>query len=153
MSITKRDGAAVTGGEQFVFVPIAAMPDRSDGVDHVPRRQAVSSGDLGIAGLATVKPAAFGQQFRAGGPVDRAIDPTAAEQGFVGGVDDGVNAQACDVADDDFKPGRTDLMDRNGQAEAAAFTVTPLSASSCCNSPAWNISRMISQPPTNSPLT
>jgi hypothetical protein len=28
-----------------------------------------------------------------------------------------------------------------------------LSAKSCCSSPAWNISRMISQPPTNSPLT
>jgi hypothetical protein len=28
-----------------------------------------------------------------------------------------------------------------------------LSASNCCSSPAWNISRMMSQPPTNSPLT
>jgi hypothetical protein len=28
-----------------------------------------------------------------------------------------------------------------------------LSANSCCNSPAWNISRMMSQPPTNSPFT
>jgi hypothetical protein len=28
-----------------------------------------------------------------------------------------------------------------------------LSAKSCCSSPAWNISRMISQPPRNSPLT
>ena len=38
-------------------------------------------------------------------------------------------------------------------AAAAAATVTPLSANSCCSSPAWNISRMMSQPPTNSPLT
>jgi peptidoglycan/LPS O-acetylase OafA/YrhL len=29
----------------------------------------------------------------------------------------------------------------------------PLSASTCCNSPAWNISRTMSQPPMNSPLT
>ena len=42
---------------------------------------------------------------------------------------------------------------RKAQAEAAALTVTPLSTNSCCNSPAWNISRMMSQPPTNSPLT
>ena len=34
-----------------------------------------------------------------------------------------------------------------------AFTATPLSLSSCCNSPAWNISRTMSQPPTNSPFT
>ena len=38
-------------------------------------------------------------------------------------------------------------------ADAEAAMVTPLSASSCCSSPAWNISRMMSQPPTNSPLT
>ena len=36
---------------------------------------------------------------------------------------------------------------------AGAPIVTPLSASNCCNSPAWNISRMMSQPPMNSPLT
>src|SRR5262249_45232812 len=32
-------------------------------------------------------------------------------------------------------------------------TETPLSFRDCCSSPAWNISRTISQPPTNSPLT
>ena len=34
-----------------------------------------------------------------------------------------------------------------------SLTATPLSLSSCCNSLAWNISRTMSQPPTNSPLT
>jgi small subunit ribosomal protein S4 len=38
-------------------------------------------------------------------------------------------------------------------AGALSFTAMPLSLNSDCNSPAWNISRMISQPPTNSPLT
>ena len=35
----------------------------------------------------------------------------------------------------------------------AADLARPLSAKSCCSSPAWNISRVMSQPPTNSPLT
>ena len=85
--------------------------------------------------------------------MDRAIHTAAAEQRAIRGVDDGVNAQRGDVGDDDFQPRRAELADRQTQAEAAALIVTPLSASSCCNSPAWNISRTMSQPPTNSPLT
>src|SRR5262249_25286501 len=38
-------------------------------------------------------------------------------------------------------------------AEAPSFTARPFSLSRLCNSPAWNISRMMSQPPTNSPFT
>jgi hypothetical protein len=97
--------------------------------------------------------AAFGQQVRPGRAMDRAIDAASAEQRGVGGVDDGVNAQRRDIGDGDFQPRDAELARRKTQAEAAALTVTPLSASSCCNSPAWNISRMMSQPPTNSPLT
>ena len=85
--------------------------------------------------------------------MDGAVDPAAAEQRGVGGVDDGFNGELGDVGDDDFGTRGADLARRQGQAEAAALTVTPLSASSCCSSPAWNISRMMSQPPTNSPLT
>ena len=82
-----------------------------------------------------------------------AIDATATEQRRIGGVDDGVNAQCGDVGNNDFQPRLADLARRTAQAQATALTVTPLSANSCCNSPAWNISRMMSQPPTNSPLT
>ena len=42
---------------------------------------------------------------------------------------------------------------RKSQAVAGAFVATPLSLSRDCSSPDWNISRMMSQPPTNSPLT
>jgi len=85
--------------------------------------------------------------------MDRTIDATAAEQRTVGGVDNRVNCQGRDVGNDDFQPRAADPARREAQAEAAAFTTTPLSANSCCNSPAWNISRIMSQPPTNSPLT
>ena len=85
--------------------------------------------------------------------MDRAVDAAATEQGGIRGVDDNVDTQSCDVGDDDLTPRRADPARCQAQAEAAALTVTPLSAKSCCNSPAWNISRMMSQPPTNSPLT
>ena len=39
------------------------------------------------------------------------------------------------------------------QADALSLTGRPFSFIRPCNSPAWNISRTISQPPTNSPLT
>jgi hypothetical protein len=48
--------------------------------------------DFGIPGLAATKRAAFGEQPRSGRAMDRAIDPAAAEQRRVRGVDDGVNA-------------------------------------------------------------
>jgi len=85
--------------------------------------------------------------------MDRAIDAAPAEQGRIRGVDDGVNAQRGDVGNNNFQPCLADLARGSAQAEAAALTVTPLSANICCNSPAWNISRMMSQPPMNSPLT
>ena len=85
--------------------------------------------------------------------MDFAIDAAPAKERRIRGVDDGVNAQRRDVGNNDFETRFADLAREAAQAEAAALTVTPLSASSCCNSPAWNISRMMSQPPTNSPLT
>ena len=119
----------------------------------MPRREAISSGDLGVARLAATELAAFGQQLRPSRIVDRAVDTAAAQQRAVRSVDDGVNAQCRDVGNDDLDPRRADLERSPDQADAAVLTATPLSAKSCCNSPAWNISRMISQPPTNSPLT
>jgi hypothetical protein len=147
------DGAAIARRQRMVFAQVTATPDRTDGMNHMPRRQPIGIGDLGVAGLAAMQRAAFDQQLRPGRAMDRAIDAAAAEQRGIRGVDDGVNAQACDVGNDNFQPRRADLARGETQVEAAALTVTPLSARSSCSSPAWNISRMMSQPPTNSPLT
>ena len=149
----KLDRTAIARGELLILPTITTVPDRSDGMDHVPRRQEITFGDLGIAGFAAVELAAFGQQLGPGCIMDRAIDAAPAKQRRIRRVDDGVNAQCSDVGNDDFQPRLADLAGETAQAEAAALTVTPLSANSCCNSPAWNISRMMSQPPTNSPLT
>jgi hypothetical protein len=61
-------------------------------MDHMPRLQPVPPGDPGIARRAAIQRAAFVEKLRPGRAMDRAIDATAAEQGRVGGVDDGVNA-------------------------------------------------------------
>jgi len=137
----------------LILSTITTVPDRPDGMDHMPRRKEKSFGDLGIAGLAAAQLAAFGQQLGPGCIMDRAIDAAPAKERRIRGVDDGVNAQRGDVGNNDFQPRLADLARARTQADAAALTVTPLSASSCCNSPAWNISRTMSQPPTNSPFT
>ena len=149
----KLDRTAIARGELLILPTIATVPDRPDGMDHMPRRQEISFGDLGIAGFAAVERAAFGQQLGPGSIMDRAINAAPAKERRIRGVDDGVNAQRGDVGNNDFQPRLADLAREAAQADAAALTVTPLSANSCCNSPAWNISRMMSQPPTNSPLT
>ena len=120
-------------------------------MDHMPRREPVAFGDLGVAGGAAAERTAFGQKLWPRGAMDRAVDAAAAEKRRVRGVDDGVNAQCRDVGNDDFQPRRTNLA--RGQGSDRGVDRMPLSANSCCSSPAWNISRMMSQPPTNSPLT
>jgi hypothetical protein len=85
--------------------------------------------------------------------MDGAVHPATAKQGVIRSVNDGVNAQGGDVGNNDFQPRLAELARGEAQADAAALIATPLSANSCCSSPAWNISRIMSQPPTNSPLT
>jgi hypothetical protein len=46
----------------------------------MPRRKPITSGDLGVAGLAAIEAAAFGEKLRARGAMDGAIDAATAEQ-------------------------------------------------------------------------
>ncbi len=92
VGLTKTDSPEVARRQQLIFACVAAVPDRTDGMNHVPRRQAVPPGDLGTACLATVEGAAFREKSAPGRPVDGAIDAAPAEQGRIGRVDDGVNA-------------------------------------------------------------
>jgi hypothetical protein len=153
MFLAKFHRAAIAGGKQIVLAEGAAVPHRPNRVDHMPGLEPIALGDLGVTSLAAVEHSAFGHELRPRSTVNRAIDAAPAEQRRMGSVDDGVNAQRGDIGNNDFQPRLADAARKAAQADAAALTVTPLSANSCCNSPAWNISRMMSQPPTNSPLT
>jgi hypothetical protein len=79
------------------------MPDRANGVNHMPCRKAISPGDLGVAGFAAMQATAFIEKLRTGGAMNRPVDATAAEQRAVGGIDDGVDVQRGDVGDDDLE--------------------------------------------------
>jgi len=54
------DGAGVARRQRFILAPAAALPDRTDGMNHMPRRKPVTFGNLGAAGLAAIQRAAFG---------------------------------------------------------------------------------------------
>ncbi len=128
------------------------MPNRTDGMDHMPRGQTETSRDLGIAGRAAAKRLASGQQLWPRCVVYSSINAAPTQKRGIGGIDDGVDLERRDVGYDNFKLRAASPARQHDQA-ADAPTAMPLSANSCCSSPAWNISRMMSQPPTNSPLT
>src|SRR5947209_11974217 len=130
------DRASVAGGKRRILGLVSTTPDRADGVDDVLRRQPVAPGDLGIARLAAVQRTALYQKLWPCSAMNGAIHSAATEQRRIRRVDDRVNAQAGDVRDDDFQARIAELARSQPQAEAGALTVTPLSASSCCNSPA-----------------
>src|SRR5947209_8776420 len=80
----------------------AAVPNRTDRVDHPFGGQLVTFGDFGFAGHTAVEIAAFLQQLRTGGTVNGAVNSPAAQQSFVGGVHDRIHLELGDVALNDF---------------------------------------------------
>jgi hypothetical protein len=86
------DGTSVTRRQRLVDSGASPVPNRPDGMNDMARRQAITPGDFGAAGLAAVEGAAFREQLWPRRAMDRAIDAAPAEQGRIGGVDDGVNA-------------------------------------------------------------
>ncbi len=109
VGLAKLTGAPITGRQRFIFALVFAMPDRTHGMNHMPRRQPITPGDFGVAGCAAMEGAAFRQQFGPGRTMDRAIHATAAEQRRIRRVDDGVNAKCRDIGDGNFQPRRADL--------------------------------------------
>jgi hypothetical protein len=75
----KFDGAAIARRQRFIFIAVATMPDRTDGMDHMTSRQPITFGDFGIAGLAAPECAAFGEKPGTSRAMDRTVDATAAE--------------------------------------------------------------------------
>jgi hypothetical protein len=96
------EGCLEAGREQ-AWVCLSRMTIRPDGVDHPPRRQVRAVGGHGLPNGEAVgvgraaKLATLRQQARAGSSVDGAVDPSAAQQGAVGSVDDRVDKLGGDV--------------------------------------------------------
>lgn len=61
MGLAQFDRAGVAGCQRLIFVLASAVPHRPDGMNHMPRRQTVTPGEFGVAGLAAMQRAAFGQ--------------------------------------------------------------------------------------------
>jgi hypothetical protein len=82
--------------------PAAAFPDGAHGVDDVLGGEAIAVGQPSLALRTAADFQALLQQLRPRGAMDRAIDAPAAAHRLIGGVDDGVDLELGDVADEDF---------------------------------------------------
>jgi hypothetical protein len=80
VTLAQLDRADVARRQRVILAPVAAMPDRANGMNHMPRRQPISHGDLGAAGLAALQGAAFVEKLRTSRAMDRAIHAAAPEQ-------------------------------------------------------------------------
>ena len=94
----EREAASIAAREQFILTVVAAVPDRADSVNDPFGGEFVAARDFGLAGGAAAERTAFRQQFRAGGAMNGAIHPAAAEQRRVGRIHNRVHALLRDVA-------------------------------------------------------
>src|SRR5262245_16100470 len=70
-------------------------------MDDVTRLQAKARRDLGLARRAAAEQPAGGLQLGARGPMDGAVNPAAAHERAVGGIDDGIDVERGDISLDD----------------------------------------------------
>jgi hypothetical protein len=71
-------------------------------MDHMPRLQAVAARDHGVAGVAAADFFAFRTQFGPGGAKDRAAHTAAGCQRCIGRIDDGIDVERGEVADQEI---------------------------------------------------
>src|ERR1700722_13603564 len=91
----------MTAGQGFGFAAFAVFVDWTDGVDDEFGREASAVGDDGAAGSEAADFCddgfALGEDGWAACAVNGAVHPSSAEEGRVGGVDDGVGGFFGDV--------------------------------------------------------
>ena len=109
MLLRQRKARPVAGGELLPLTALTAVPHRADGVDNVAARQAVSAGDLGLAGSAAAQRPALLEQLRSRRTVDAAIHAASTQQRLIRRVDDSVHAHFRDIVSNDDKGHDTHL--------------------------------------------
>lgn len=100
--VGEAEGFAIATGEGCGFVACAsAIIDGTHGVDNIFCSEAASGGEDGLAGGETVDfgddALALFEDGRTAGTMDGAIDAASAEEGRIGGVDDGFGGLFGDV--------------------------------------------------------
>jgi len=118
-------------------------------MNHMPRRQPITAGEFGVAGFATAERR---HSTRSSGPAARWMHHRhrrrPSSDVFAAFT---IASTPSVVMSATMTPTRrSDQARTRAQAEASALTVTPC-RQAAAELTAWNISRMISQPPTNSP--
>jgi len=93
----KLERPSIAGCEQLWLTPSAVSSNRSHGVNDIACRQLKAGCYFGVARGAAAQRSTRFEQFGAGCVVNRAIDPTAPEQGGVGGVDDRIDLEGRDI--------------------------------------------------------
>ena len=79
-----------------------AAPDRSDGVNDESSGQTIAASDFRLPGLTTAQRSTFGEQFRSGSAMNRAVHSAPAEKRRVSRVHNRVDVDFCDIPADDF---------------------------------------------------
>jgi hypothetical protein len=105
-----------TACQQFRLTVLAVPVLWPDRMDHIPGGKPISRRDPSLTGWATTERPAFPQQIGPGSAVDGPIDPAAAQQRLVRGIDDGVNGQGGDIGLLDNDPRHTGLSWRRRHA-------------------------------------
>ena len=100
---SQRKRRPVAGNQQFLLSALPAMPARPHRVNDVFAGQSIALCDLCAACFAPMQRFALRQQLRACGAVNAAIHPSAAQQRFIGGVDNGVHLHPGNIVSDDLQ--------------------------------------------------
>src|ERR1700761_8421820 len=102
-------GMAVSAFQNLRLILVAAIPDRTNGMDYESRREIAARGGNGLAcrqraALFTDLLTLF-QKTRAGSAMNGSVHASATQQGRVGGVHNGAGSFIRDVAYHQFKSG------------------------------------------------
>jgi hypothetical protein len=100
----ERQAGPVAGSEQVRLAPRPPVPHGAYSVNHMFCREVITCRDFSLARFATAEQAAFANEARPCRSMYRAVNPAAAEQRTVRGVDYRVYLESRDVGCDNFNP-------------------------------------------------